>query len=347
VPVESQARLLSPKLLGMLRCPLCKGDLSAAPLALICAGCRKTYPIISGIPDLRVYEDHLIPLQDDYRKSEKILAKAATLSFAELVRYYWSLPTDPPTPPDLRDRFVRHVLTDEDRVRGYIGKVGRGGKFLEVGCGTAALLKVASPEFNFAAGCDIAFRWLLVARKRLEEAGLSANLVCCCADYLPFPENCFDSVASVSLLEHVSDAAKVVSEFARVATPGARVFGWTANRFSLAPEPHVRVWGVGFLPRRWMPAYVKWARGIAYEKKHLLSCFAIRRLFQKARLGSIRFSLPTITPVDWEHLRGVERWGARLFRVAARAPLLRRALVVVSPVILVEARAAGNTGRAE
>jgi SAM-dependent methyltransferase len=347
VPVESHARLLNPKLLGMLRCPLCKGALSAAPLALACAGCRKTYPIISGIPDLRVYEDHLIPLQDDYRKSEKILAQAATLRFAELVRYYWSLPTDPPTPPDLRDRFVRHVLTDEDRIQGYIGKIGRGGNFLEVGCGTAALLKAAHPDFTFAAGCDIALRWLLIARKRLEEAGLTANLVCCCADYLPFPENSFDSIASVSLLEHVSDAAAVVGEFARVASPGARVFAWTANRFSLAPEPHVRVWGVGFLPRRWMAAYVKWARGIAYEKKHLLSCFAIRRLFRKARLGSIRFSLPTITTVDWQHLRGLERAGARLFRMAAKVPLLRQALVLISPVILVEARAAGNAGRAE
>jgi ubiquinone/menaquinone biosynthesis C-methylase UbiE/uncharacterized protein YbaR (Trm112 family) len=331
----------------MLRCPLCKGDLATAPSALACAACRKTYPIFSGIPDLRVYEDHLIRPQDDYRKSEKILAQAATLSFAEMVRYYWSFPTDPPTPPRLRDRFVRHVLTDEDRVQGYLDKIGRGGNFLEVGCGTAALLKAAHPEFDFAAGCDIALRWLLVARQRIEEAGLAANLVCCCADYLPFSRNSFDSIASVSLLEHVSDAAAVVGEFARVASADARVFAWTANRFSLAPEPHVRVWGVGFLPRRWMPAYVKRVSGIAYQNKHLLSCFEIRRLFQKARLGSIQFSLPTITTVDWEYLRGLERWGARLFRWAARVPLLRRALVPISPVILIEARAAGHTGRAE
>ena len=330
--------LVNPELLKILRCPICKGDLPLQGETLTCARCGKTYPIVLGIPDLRIYEDPLIPLQDDYVKGEKVQVQAEALGFAELVRYYWSLPTYPYTPPELIDRFVHHVLTDEARIEGYKDKIGSGGTFLEVGCGTAALVKVAQQKFDFAVGCDVAFRWLLIARKRLQEARLPFNLVCCCADYLPFPEHFFQSVASVSLLEHVVSAEAVVSEFERVAAKDGRVFLWTANRFSLAPEPHVRVWGVGFLPRRWMPAYVKWRSGLAYEKKHLLSCFEVRRLFRKKNLKSVNFFLPAVTAADWEHLGRLEKWGARVFQLIGRIPLLRSALVLVSPVIQCVAR---------
>ena len=288
-------------------------------------------------------------MDDDYRKGEKVQAQTERLNFADLVRFYWSLPTYPYTPPELAGRFIHHVLTDEVRIQGYVDKIGRGKAFLDVGCGTAALVKVAQSKFSFAVGCDVAFRWLLIARKRLQEAGLPANLVCCCADYLPFPDGMFDSVASVSLLEHVSDARSAIHEFGRVSAGGGRIFVWTANRFSLAPEPHVRVWGVGFLPRRWMPAYVKWRSGLAYEKKRLLSCFEIGRLFRRENLENTRFFLPHIAAPDWDRLQGLERWGARVFNLMARVPLLRSLLIAISPVIQVAARrkaVAGNSHRA-
>src|SRR5207253_3900557 len=145
----------------------------------------------------------------------------------------------------------------------------------------------------------------------LQEAGLAVNLVCCCADYLPFSRGRFDTVTAVSLLEHAGDAPAILNECARVTKNGGRTFILTTNRFSIAPEPHVRVWGVGFLPRRWMPAYVKWRSGLAYEKKRLLSCFEIRRFFRKAGLPKLRFSLPAVTAADWQHLGTLERMGAR------------------------------------
>jgi len=133
------------------------------------------------------------------------------------------------------------VLSDEQRIKGDTDKIGRGGSFLDVGCGAAALVKVAQQSFRVTVGCDVAFRWLLIARKRLQEAGLQPNLVCCCADYLPFPDCAFDSVASVSLLEHVSEPAAAIREMRRVTKPGGSIFVWTANRFSLAAEPQEEV----------------------------------------------------------------------------------------------------------
>jgi ubiquinone/menaquinone biosynthesis C-methylase UbiE/uncharacterized protein YbaR (Trm112 family) len=338
VPVDAPIPAPHRTFLDILRCPVCKSVPSLQPNKLVCRQCRRAYPIVLGIPDLRVYEDPLIPLEDDYRKGEKIQAQAEQLNFVELVRYYWSLPTYPPTPPDLSERFIRHVLTDEQRIEGYKDKIGHGASFLDVGCGTAALVKVAQQSFGFAVGCDVAFRWLLIARKRLLEAGMQPNLVCCCADFLPFPDGYFDSVASVSLLEHVSEAGAAIREMGRVTKRDSSIFVWTANRFSLAPEPHVRVWGVGFMPRRWMPAYIKWRRGMTYEKKHLLSCFELRKLLKQAGFNSIRFSLPVVTPADWANLKGVERVGARIYVWLANFLLFRWLLILVSPAILTVAR---------
>lgn len=332
------------ELLRSLRCPVCKGALARDGEALLCGPCGKRYPIVLGIPDLRVYEDPLISLADDYRKGERVQARAATLEFPELVRFYWSLPTYPPTPPDLIERFVHHVLTDEQRTEGYREKIGVGQRFLEVGCGTAALTKVAHGRFRLAVGCDVAFRWLLIARRRLVEAGLPANLVCCCADFLPFPDGYFDTVASVSLLEHVSDAGAVLQEFGRVTRAEGRVFTWTTNRFSLACEPHVGVWGVGFLPRRWMPAYVRWRRGVAYDKKHLLSLFELRRLLRRAQLRTVQFSVPAVTGPDWDRLAGLERYGARVLKAAGNLPMLKSLLAVVAPALQVVARRSAQGG---
>src|SRR6266852_2573819 len=127
VPADAPIPAPNRTLLDVLRCPVCKAVPSLRPEELVCPHCRRAYPIVLGIPDLRVYEDPLIPLQDDYRKGEKIQAAAERLGFAELVRYYWSLPTYPPTPPDLSERFIRHVLSDEQRIKGDTDKIGRGG----------------------------------------------------------------------------------------------------------------------------------------------------------------------------------------------------------------------------
>ncbi len=326
------------RLLTLLRCPVCKGTLRADPCSLFCPVCTRIYPIILGIPDLRIYPDPLIGLEDDYMKGEKIQAQAELLSFSDLVRYYWSLPTYPPTPEHLRDRFVSHVLTDEERAGGYLHLLGSGTALLEVGCGTAALTQAASAKFDFAVGCDVAFRWLLVARKRLEEAGLPANLICCCADYLPFAPHSFDAVGSVALLERLDDAKAAIGEFARVAKPGGQIFSWTANRFSLALEPHVRVWGVGLLPRRWMAPYVKWVRGMAYDKIRLLSLWEIKRYCLCAGLDEVRFFLPTITRADWVHLGGVEHVAAHLFQAGSAIPPIAWLLRQISPVLLFTAR---------
>ena len=320
-------------LLPWLRCPRCKSVVDRIGDAHHCLGCGHDYPIVLGIPDFRVYEDPLIPLADDYRKGEKLQAEAARHTFDELVAYYWTLPTYPATPPELSARFVHHVLTDSARIEGYAASLGRGERFLDVGCGAGVLVRAVRPRFALCVGADVGFRWLVVARRGLEEAGLPANLVCCCADHLPFANGTFDTVASVALLEHVSDAPAVLEECARVLSPRGRVFVWTSNRFSLAPEPHVRVWGVGFLPRRWAATYVRQLSGLAYDRKHLLSYGELSRGFRRAGLRAVRFEAPSVSSADLELMGWAERLAARLWSLIRGVPWIARAFLPVFPVL--------------
>ena len=159
------------------------------------------------------------------------------------------------------------------------------------------------------------------------------NILCANAEHLPFGDAHFDTVASIALLEHVPRAEAVLAESARVAVPGGRVFVSTSNRFSLAPEPHVRVWGVGFLPRRWMPAYVHWRRGLAYEQKHLLSAGELVRGMRRAGLAPVRLEPPVVTPVDLALMGSGERLGARAWALARRLPVVGRLLLRFFPVL--------------
>lgn len=321
-------------LLECLRCPVCRSVLQHASDTLRCAGCSRIFPVVLGIPDLRVYEDPLIPRIDDYRKGETLQRAAESMSFAELVAHYWTLPNYPPTPADLSARFIHHVLTDERRIAGWEEHLGSGESFLDVGCGAGVLVRLAHRRYQRAIGLDVGFRWLIVARRGLEEAGITPRLVCACADHLPFANGVFDAVASVALLEQVPSARAALGEFARVQKPDGRTIVWTSNRFSLAPEPHVRIWGVGFLPRRYMPAFVQWRRGLAYTGKTLLSRFELARTARRAGYEHTEFRLPFIAAQDLQYAGRLERMAATAYEAVRRIAWLRYPITVVFPALL-------------
>jgi uncharacterized protein len=54
----SDGTLIAPELLAIMQCPACGGDLSERPEppALVCAACRRAYPVRDGIPVMLVDE---------------------------------------------------------------------------------------------------------------------------------------------------------------------------------------------------------------------------------------------------------------------------------------------------
>ena len=125
---------------------------------------------------------------------------------------------------------------------------------------------------------------LLLAKKRFDEAGITnAVFVCASAVDLPFADDAFDVLNATDVVEHMPDQRRFLAEAHRVMAAGACFFFNSPNRYSLVTrEPHVWLWGVGWLPRRWQEPYVRWRLGRAYRGKRLLSSFELSRLTREA-----------------------------------------------------------------
>jgi ubiquinone/menaquinone biosynthesis C-methylase UbiE/uncharacterized protein YbaR (Trm112 family) len=306
-----------------LVCPLCHGELESEPPedSFRCPPCGRTYPLHAGIPDFRVFSDPYLSLEEDRERTEKVLA-VLDRPFAELLEHYWSL--SDVTPEPLRARYVRSALWGEGKARrllriledGTFASAARPRVVLDVGSGSGAFLAEAVPRFQRVVGIDIGMRWLHLSRRRFMERGLDVPaLVCCCAERLPFPEGTFDLVVMSATLEFARDQGQALAECARCLVEDGMAWVSTVNRFSLAPEPHVSLWGVGLLPRAWQARYVRWRRRASFENIRLLSFWELDRLalpFFDRR----EFALADIPDEYLEELPRGDRLKVRAYRVA-------------------------------
>src|SRR6266851_485358 len=151
VPSDSKAALDHSAFLHLLRCPVCKQELASDGEAYRCTHCQRTYPIVLGIPDLRVYSDPYITIEQDHEKGRIVQSQAERMSFAELLRFYWENVSLPPTPVGLREGFIRHVLSDQARVESFANQLGSGNACLDVGCGAGSLIGAAQRSFEVGA----------------------------------------------------------------------------------------------------------------------------------------------------------------------------------------------------
>lgn len=336
-----------------LICPRCRGTLSVRPAetgdgAYACEACRLDFPIVFGIPDLRLQPDPYLELEADREKGLRLAERYEDSTARELTEYYWEL--TPEVPREMAQRFLRHSAAAEERGRLLLedalddrGVRAAHGSFLELGCRAGGVLLAAAPHYSSVTGIDIALRWLVVARKRLEERRIPGTLICCSADALPFADETFDCVIAENVLEHTARPEALVSEAHRVTRGGGLFLGATWNRFAIAAEPHVGLWGVGFLPRAWMEGFVRWRRGVPYRHIRLVSARELRRVLARVPFDGVQLSLPQLSSSQIEGLTGWARVLARLYERARRWPLVRSLVLWIAPVLAFSGRVSGGT----
>jgi SAM-dependent methyltransferase len=326
-------------------CPHCRGALEGAaegPDGLRCAACERCFPVIAGIPDLRVFPDPYIDVEADRAKGLKLAGKLKDLSFPELIDYYYTTTTV--VPPKHAKLYARGLLAAGARAEAAldswqrsVGDTARGSaaatsRVLEIGCGTAPLLVAAAPRFATVVGVDIAFRWLVVAKKRLEEAGLDLPLICACAEALPFPDESFDRVFAESALEVVQEQPATLRESHRVLRPGGALCISTPNRFSIGPDPHTGVWGGSWLPDALTAAIVRKQGGIP-PKRRLLSAASLRRSIRAAGFTSPTVTLPDVPEGQRSAFTGLARVAVNGYRLARRLPVSSHLLRLIGPML--------------
>jgi SAM-dependent methyltransferase len=290
-------------------CPGCGESPVGGPRNWTCPGCGVGYPGLRGIIDLRTGEDEFLSNREDWDYASRLDEDFDRLDFRGLLDRYFEL--SPEIPATLRKRQIAHILTAPDRVRGWLDALGPmvdSGPLLDVGCGSGSFLSSVGPSGRPLAGVDIALRWLIVARKRLDEEGLGyIPLACGCAERLPFADRAFAGVIAGDVIEHVGDQGATLLEAHRVLQPGGRLFLASPNRFSLAPEPHVQVWGVGFLPRRRMAGYVRWTSGRDFRAIRTLGLDEWKRLVKRSPFQRATIEAPGLPEADLDQFGPFKR----------------------------------------
>jgi SAM-dependent methyltransferase len=140
----------------------------------------------------------------------------------------------------------------------------------------------------------------------------------------------------VGTLEHCRRAERVLAEAARVLRSEGEISLRTTNRFSLLREPHVDVWGVGFVPRRWADAYVRWRGGTGYEHHRCLSAGELARSLRDAGFSSVKVAAARLLTADRPRLGRAMQTAGPVYQWARAAPFVSAGLRWISP--LLEAR---------
>jgi ubiquinone/menaquinone biosynthesis C-methylase UbiE/uncharacterized protein YbaR (Trm112 family) len=321
-------------------CPVCKEDLreeKEGSHRLSCVACERQFPVVIGIPDLRVHSDPYIDMEGDRAKGVELAKKSVGLNFAEAVDLYYSLASK--VPPNQARLFKRGLMAARYRAEESLkrweaqnSQNGEADRLLEIGCGTAPLLVAAAAHYKRIVGIDIAFRWLVIARKRLEEAGLDIPIICACAEALPFPDAAFDRVVCDSVLEQVRDQQGALAECCRVARPSGRLFVSTPNRFSLGPDPHTGIWAGSYLPNWLIDIYVRRQGGNPPERQ-LLSAKSLARFIQGAGFDQPLILLPEVPAEQRSQFGKGMRMLIDLYQIARRMPVSRAVLRRIGPLL--------------
>lgn len=326
-----------------ITCPSCKGELVDFGSSLNCTVCDTVFPIIAGIPDLRVFPDPYVGFDTDREKAIKLADQLEGLDFKGMVQYYYE--NTQVVPPYHAYLYSRGLLSAGERALSSLDgwlkaaslPANPGGSFLEIGCGTAPLLAAAAGRYDRVVGIDIALRWLILARKRLEESELDLPLLCACAEALPFPDSSFQYLASESTLEHFTDQPRALREAHRVLGEPGFFFATTPNRFSLGPDPQTGIVAGTYLPKQ-LIAYLVERQGGIPPKRNLLSGRKLKALIVDSGLMEPSVALPEISPGQMEQVSGVMRRIIAMYNHFRTNKLGRSLLLAIGPLLSVVAR---------
>jgi SAM-dependent methyltransferase len=310
-------------------CPACRGDLLDRPDGLVCLGCARGFPSAAGLFDLRLESDRYLDLDSERIKAERLHALEPESDVRGLSAAYYAMTDD--VLDARRGRFLRHIALAEARGAALAERLPRQGRILEIGCGTGGLLVELVRRGRSIVGVDIAARWLVVARRRLTDHGLSTTLAAASAERLPWPDQQFDTVVADSVLEHLDNPARALREWARVLRPGGTLAIWSPNRYALTIDPHVGLWGIGLMPRRWVPGYLR-LRARDVWPPRTLSASEARRLAQGAGFAEVAVDVPPIAD-EWARvLSPSQRIAVKAFSLARELGATRSLLRVVGPL---------------
>lgn len=132
-----------------------------------------------------------------------------------------------------RTRHGQYVYRYERQAVFELAGVREGMYVADIGCGTGTYADELCSAGARVVGVDISPAMLAVAAEKTRRHGDSVNFVTGDAAALPFDDECFDLVVSVTALEFFEDPRGCLQEMYRVVKPGGRIVAATLNSLSL------------------------------------------------------------------------------------------------------------------
>jgi len=125
-------------------------------------------------------------------------------------------------------------------------KLSPGDRLLDIGCGWGTLARHAAQHYGVdATGVTLSKEQTAFGNQRIEKSGLEGRARVLCLDYRETPEQTFDKIVSLEMVEHVGvknlkKYYRLVHE--RLADDGIFLLQWTGLRRGLRPED--LIWGL-------------------------------------------------------------------------------------------------------
>lgn len=329
----SSATEQAANLTALCVCPQCASSLEKATDAYRCTSCDRHYPVLFGIADFRLRSDRYLTLEEERDKARRLYEYGLTASFEELLAYYYSITDDVPAELAVRyQAYIRNAPGQAALTVDGLSPDPASDVLLDAGCGAGGVLIAAKGRYKQVIGVDIALRWLVICRKRLEEQGVDATLVCADAEALPFKKGRITQLVAGDLLEHVYDPQKAIAHFSQQLVPGGRLWLSATNRYCIGPQPLTRIWGIGFFPQRLRTAILRKIRGVdSLRYINLVSPGYITRLclangFRLLDAGPRQLKFADVAQYPLQ-----DRVLIRLYQGMSRRVLFRKLLLYVGP----------------
>jgi SAM-dependent methyltransferase len=206
-------------------CPDCRRPLTG----LYCSHCHFEFPCVDGIP-------RLLPRDAQFERTTSIAAAYDSIYAAQ--SGVWENQGRSP-------QFIRYFSS---LLEGFPGS-----RLLEIGCGEGFLLSALRGREKFAV--DLSVEAMRKARGRAQ-----AHFSLAVGERLPFPDDHFDLVTSVGVMEHFLDIGETLREIRRIIRPGGHYVSLTHVELSLTERIAAKISEFVF-PRPRPLRFARWLTG--------------------------------------------------------------------------------------
>lgn len=203
----------------------------------------------------------------------------------------------------------------------------RGDRLLDIGCGDGAYTIRLADDFNRVDAIDIEADRLALFTERSIGSPAADRITIreMSATKLDYPDNTFDLVTSIEVLEHIEELDQALEEIRRVLKPGGRFAFTTPNRW-FPFETH----GFIYRGRRYPPARAPFLTWIGPLHRRLADARTFTAAELRRRLDAARFRTRSVDYIMPPFDRSsVGRRIRPITDLAERSPLRRFGMALV------------------